>query len=844
MRQKLLFLALLTIICVAVVLSISQMFESNAQNLTNVSVSAEKNANKTPVVFSEFKNWISVYLSGNFGALSETEYLHKGERLAAVRREVLRTLMQSNPQAALENSISKETFERLPSSISRFLEAQKSFNGDFIVTAFDDFENEKNSRIEREAVTGDGTRYKAFVYGRRVSMTSKFDIPLRGIVIDDVMAVDESPARQLETGDVKKIAAEVGGKVRYFSNRTEFDRFTREQIEWEAKVEPVRRAENESSWTHGVKNVLFIRIDFPDRPGEPVDRNGFPLTEANAQNLILNQVSPFYVSNSYDKTSLQTVVTPVVRVPQPQGYYTRERLVELTNDARNAARAAGFETNNYNLDLVAFGYTPILTFSGIAAIGTKSALLNGTFTFKVATHELGHNYGLMHANLWRTFDGTIIGANGNNVEYGDEFDMMGRGASQISHFNASYKRTLEWLTEYHVKTVTNTGVYRLYAYDLDSPQGTRVLKIKKDFNKDYWVEFRQLFVGDPNLMNGAMIRWDFPADNWRQTQFLDMSPNTPSLYDGTLLIGQTFADAESGIKITVLGKGNTTPESLDIKVEFNYAILKGAPFDFDGDNKSDIGVFRPADGAWYLNKSTEGFAAINWGAASDKIVPAKFNGDRTTDIAVFRDGVWYMQNPFGGNPIVVRFGQAGDIPVPSDYDGDGFAEMAVYRPADGTWYVWNWVYSRFSAFRFGIQTDKPVPADYDGDGKTDIAVYRPENGYWYLLRSQAGFTATQFGIAEDKPVAGDYDNDGKADLAVYRPSSGVWYQLRSTEGFTGTQFGISTDSPAPADYDGDGRIDLAVFRSGVWYLLQTTRGFTSAQFGQAGDKSIANSYVY
>ena len=76
-----------------------------------------------------------------------------------------------------------------------------------------------------------------------------------------------------------------------------------------------------------------------------------------------------------------------------------------------------------------------------------------------------------------------------------------------------------------------------------------------------------------------------------------------------MLVGQTFADDASGIKITVLGKGGTTPESLDIKVEFNFSIVNGAPFDFDGDNKADIGVFRPSDGNWYLNNSAQGYTA-------------------------------------------------------------------------------------------------------------------------------------------------------------------------------------------------------------------------------------------
>ncbi|HEX8368546.1 MAG TPA: FG-GAP-like repeat-containing protein [Pyrinomonadaceae bacterium] len=806
-------------------------------------------------VFSAFDDWVKQYLSGNFEG--ETGFIEAGENLARERRESFKQLIESEPKTAIEKAVPAELRNKLPASIAQFLEKRISARGDFNVYAVDETEAAGgriiNHRLKREFVAGEA-RYKAFVYGRKASMTTKLDISLQGVVLDDLMAVDENSARIIGRAELAErkvdadvfnkyeVIAEVGGNLIYFRDRAGFDKHVQDSIEWEAAIAPSYFDTSPlSPWTEGTKTLLFIRVDFPDRQGDPIDRNNQALTAPLAQSLIDGQVNQFYVGNSYGKTSLQATVTPTVRMPRIQSFYTRDNLIDLVTDARNAARAAGFETNNFSLDMVAFSYTPMFEFSGISPIGNKGALLNGTFTFKVAAHELGHAYGLMHANLWRTTDGTITGA-GGNVEYGDDFDMMGRGATQQTHFNASYKRDLDWLTDENVLTVTRGGVYRVFAFDADAPAGISALKIRKDASKDYWIEFRQQLTNFPNVMNGALIRWEYPFNGWRQTQLLDMNPATTSLTDSSLLIGQTFADDASGIKITVLGKGGTTPESLDIKVELNYSIINGAPFDFDGDNRSDIGVFRPADGAWYLNSSTQGYNVVNFGLASDIIVPAKYNADRTTDAAVFREGVWYVNNSLG-NPIIVRFGSAGDIPVPADFDGDGFAEMAVFRPSNGYWYIWNRVFERFTAVQFGANGDKPVPADYDGDGKTDVAVFRPSDGTWYLLRSERGFTAAQFGIAEDKPVAADYDGDGKADIAVYRPSSGTWYLSKTTEGFAGVQFGIQTDLPAPADYDGDGKTDLAVYRGGTWYLLRSTAGFAASQFGAATDKPVANAYI-
>ena len=271
--------------------------------------------------------------------------------------------------------------------------------------------------------------------------------------------------------------------------------------------------------------------------------------------------------------------------------------------------------------------------------------------------------------------------------------------------------------------------------------------------------------------------------------------------------------------------------------------LKKTYFDFDGDGKSDISVFRPNGGVWYLLNSTSGFTGIQFGDSNDKIVPADYDGDGKTDIAVYRSGIWYLMRSTQGF-TGISFGAPDDIPQPADFDGDGKAELAVWRPSNGVWYVYNLAANSYIAAQFGETTDKPVTADYDGDGKADYAVYRPSNGTWYLQRSRSGFIGIQFGDTSDKPVSADYDGDGKTDVAVYRPSNGTWYRLNSSNGqFVGMQFGIATDTPTPADYDGDGKADISVFRDGIWYIQQSTNGFTGVQFGVNTDRPVQNAFV-
>lgn len=284
--------------------------------------------------------------------------------------------------------------------------------------------------------------------------------------------------------------------------------------------------------------------------------------------------------------------------------------------------------------------------------------------------------------------------------------------------------------------------------------------------------------------------------------------------------------------------------------------------DFDGDSRSDLAFFRPADGSWHWRRFPQPGEEpgeehrVQWGAAGDWPVPGDYDGDGTTDLAVFRPSTrtWWLRLSCGLGTGAFPWGQETDIPVPADYDGDGRTDAAIYRPEDGSWWVLRSSDGEPFFRSLGQLPGFPMVGDFDADGKADPSFFDPQTSKWSFLQSSDN-TVKSHQLCEDDqgqgcklgawPAPADYDGDGQTDLATFSPESSQWHILFSSgePDENEVPWGFSTEWPIPGDYNGDGKASCSAVQAGVqvdsWWIGDSSKGHSPpihpVLLGVAGD---------
>lgn len=534
-----------------------------------------------------FRAWARRYVTAGPAARFALE--NEGVELARVRRSVMKRLIEKEPERALAVTVPAGLRALLPAVVLNELERRVAGVGELAWQAicYEDRPRPILAPTIRRVAGLGGETYTAHTYGRRATQPTKEGASLHGIAIDDAMAVHESPVRLLEAAETApgewRLAAQ--GRTWPVASRAEaVEAFERRLIEAEmwpgprvpevdpAGAQPPRDAAPPTTNTVGAKRLLAIRVDFPDVTGDPV-------AEGTLAGTLNGAVKQFFEEASYGQTTFTaTVSSKLYRMPRTGAFYaTANNSSGLHSDAR-ALAAADFAVNSYDRVMVVFGNLGAGTggiagsqfsWAGLATVGGTNSWINNAPNMGTMAHELGHNWGLRHSSSWRVADGNPVSNAGAVVEYGDPWDMMGNNPARDGrhHFNQWCKNQLGWLPDSAVRTVGESGVYRVYRFDSkDAPRTqTQALRVFRDGVRWYWLGYRKNFPETPTLAAGASVLWGFNAV--QESVLLDCTTPGTTPNDAGLAVGSTLDDTLTGVKIRPVGRGGDGPsEWLDVEV--------------------------------------------------------------------------------------------------------------------------------------------------------------------------------------------------------------------------------------------------------------------------------------
>ncbi len=336
------------------------------------------------------------------------------------------------------------------------------------------------------------------------------------------------------------------------------------------------------SATFGQQDTLVMLVNFQDDTSQAQ-------TPASVESLVFGSINTHFQESSFGQAWLAGHVRGWYTLPMSKGTCDAYGLADL---ADSAAKSDGVNLSAYRRKVYIFPRNAC-GWAGLGNVGgtTTRAWSNGYYSSLVIGHELGHNFGLHHAQALNCDTGATTGSC-TTLTYGDTADMMGN--YRAAHFSPFAKERLGWLndgTSPPILTATANGRYRIEPYS-GASVGAKAVKIPRGTDGSgrrlwYYVEYRQPLGADSvlantgNLTKGVVVRMATEGDATSSRQ-LDMTPGTSTntyteLADGALGVGLTFSDGVAGVSIS-LAAADTAGATIDVSFGGATAsCVRGAP---------------------------------------------------------------------------------------------------------------------------------------------------------------------------------------------------------------------------------------------------------------------------
>lgn len=449
------------------------------------------------------------------------------------RKNTMLALIQDIPAEIMVASLPDSTLRRLGPSAQAFLEKETTQEGIITVSVAEDFLTEEEKQIYK-LHTPDNNTYSVYFDTPDFTVKTGTTIKLTGTLLEDKIVAKSSDVV------VKKIA------------------------------------ESRSEIPQGEKKVAVILFDF-------VNNHQRPFTSAQIKNSIFTDtasVNAFYKENSFNlinlvgKNSSQGDVYDWVTIDMPD-YPCRPW--QWSDAVKEKLTNAGYDISGY--DNYIYAFSPVQRdptdpqnscwWGGIGVQQGDTSFWNLRYTSAlfIVGHELGHNFGVQHANSY-----TCLNENNARVSisddctinsYKDPFTIMGN--MSVHQFDGYRKSILGFWDDSRVRTIAANGTYEVALSPTEfSSQGTKAIRIPRDITTAgtiesyYYLDFRQPFgfdnfpANDP-IVKGVSIRLTKIPTHWSPESYLiDTHPETETFMDAALLPGETFWDEAKQIEIKTL----------------------------------------------------------------------------------------------------------------------------------------------------------------------------------------------------------------------------------------------------------------------------------------------------